>query len=115
MQHDEGTQLSDPPPQLWYAAPERRTPRLGIVSFCCSLVSPCVYLLIIVLGGMNLHPGNRAAVTMALVATASAIAGLCLSVLSLRHESGNNWARFGSGLSFLALCFNCIALAHSDP
>ena len=113
MQHEANQAGDERPLPLSYAKAESRSRRLGVVGLCCGLVSPCIYLLIVVLRGIDLHPGYRAAVTMVMVALASAIAGLFLSILSLRRESKNGWAAGGVAISGLALCFNCFALGFA--
>jgi len=102
--------IDEPPSPLSYGTVEPNSHRLGIVGLCCALVTPCAYLLIFVLRSMNLHPGWRAAVTMLLLAFASAFAGLILSLLSWRREPKNGWAAAGLVLSGIAFCFNCLAL-----
>jgi hypothetical protein len=113
MQHEANQQVGADPLPLSYAKAERRSRRLGIAGLFCALVSPCIYLLIIVLRNMNLHPGWRAAVTMVMLALASAVAGLCLSILSLRREAKNGWAASGLAISAVALCYNCFALGNA--
>jgi hypothetical protein len=113
MQHEASQPVDGGPVPLSYATTQRRSHRLGITGLSCALVSPSIYLLLIILGRMDLHPGYRGAVTMALLAVASAIAAICLSVLSLRRESRNGWATAGLVLGSLALCFNCFALGNA--
>src|SRR5438874_10534317 len=109
MQHKANQQSGERPLPLSYATPQSR--RLGIVGLCCGLVSPCIYVLIAVLHVMNLDGGHRGAMTIAMVALGSAIAGLCLLVLALRRDTTDAWAGGGVMVSLLALYFNCVALA----